>query len=85
MTCIQVQFRALAQGQKPARQWRLALNSDQRLGTDQVAGRSEQRMATLNCSHLDRFDTLNSSFEQCRINDLNPAAISAKSLIFDNQ
>ncbi len=61
---------ALAQSQQPARKRRLALQPHQRLGADQVARRSEQRMPTLDCAHGNAVDLLDRAQEHLRLDQL---------------
>ena len=58
MPGIEAEVRALPQCQQSARQRRFAIDADQRFGANEVAGRAEQRVSTLDGPHFDAMNPL---------------------------
>ena len=85
MACIEAQLGALAKREQAARQRRLAFDSDERLGSDQVARRAEQGMPALDGPHLDPIDPFDRAAKQCRVDDLDARAVGPKALVADDQ
>ena len=82
---IEAELRALSKDQQAGRQRRIAIDADQRLRTDQVACRSEQRMPPLHRPHLDAMDAVDRAAKERRIDMLNIAAVSPKALVADDK
>src|SRR5256885_16690396 len=70
----------LGESQQAARQGWVAVDPDQRLGANEVAGRPKQRMAALDGAHLDSMNALDRPAEDRRIDALNSAAVRAEAL-----
>src|SRR5262249_50879290 len=82
---IEAELRALSECQQAEWQWRLAIDADQRFGTNEIAGRPEQRMAALHGAHLNSVHAIDRALEQRRIDMLNAAAVRPEALIAHNQ
>ena len=82
---IERELGALAQGEQPARKRRLAIDTDQSFGADQVACGSEQRMAALDGAHFDTIDCFGGAAKEFWIDDLDAAAIGSEAALSDDQ
>ena len=85
MPSVEVELCPLAERKQTAWKRRLALDTNQRFGADELAGRSEQRVASLNSVHLHAFDPVDRSLEDKGIDDLDAASIRTKALVANDQ
>ena len=85
MAGIEAKRGALAERKQAARQRRIAIDADQRLGTDQVAGRTEQGVAALDRAHVDAVDLADRAAQDHRVDQLDAAAVGAKALVLHDQ
>ena len=85
MARVQRELCSLPERKQTARQGRLTVDADQRLGADQIARRPEQGMAPLHRPHLDSVDAVNSAVENRRIDVLDASSVCAESLCPDDQ
>src|SRR4029078_10913083 len=85
MTRIEAELAALAKRKEADRERRFAVDADERLGANEVAGRPEQRMAALDRAHLYPVDGIDRTPEDLRVDDLHSAAVGAKTPVADDQ
>ena len=67
----------LAESEEPARQRWLAFEPDERLGPDQFAGGTEQRMAALDSAKEDAVELPDRSLDEARIDELQARRVGA--------
>ncbi len=82
---VERESRPLAKRENPARQRRVAVDPDQRLGADQIAGRTKQRMAALDGAHFDGSKLGKLARQERGFDRLDAVAVGAKALVADDQ
>ena len=85
VTRVEAQLRALAKRKQSHRERRLAIDPDERLRADEIAGRSKQWMATLDGAHLDAAHSSDLAAKKRWVHLLHTSAIGPKSLVGDDQ
>ena len=85
MTSIEVLLRALTEREQPYRERRPAFDPDQRLGTDQLARRAEQRMPMRHGTHRDAVNLIDRPHQQLTLDPVDAVAVGAESVVADDQ
>lgn len=85
MARIEVQLGPLAERKQTHRQRGLAIDSDESLRTDEIAGRAEERVTPLHGAHLDTVHPAYLAPKQRRIHLLDASAVGAETLVSDDE
>ncbi len=85
MAGVEILLRTLAQRQEPDRKRRPALDSDQCLGPDQLAGRPKQRVTMLHRTHRDSVHLVDGARQQLPFDLVHAVAVCPEPLVADDQ